>query len=126
MSVNYNITVRNNRLQQALNAIDAGTGHGVLRLLDPGGVILSSLALAKPCAAIAGGLMNFLGLSLIDPAAAASGLATRARIEDSTGTVVIDGLTVSTSTGADIILAPTNAIAAGQTIAIQSGTIQGN
>jgi hypothetical protein len=125
MSVNYNTPTISNRLQQVVNAMDAGASTGVLRLMDAGGTILSSLSLVKPSATIAGNLMTFSGLSLVDPAAAASGTATAARIEDSTGTVVISGLTVGTGPGVDIILSPTNAIIAGQVIAIQQATITG-
>lgn len=126
MSVNYNTPVLSNRLQQVLNAMDAGAAAGVLRLLDSNGSILSSLALSKPSASISGNLMSFNGLSLVDPAAAASGTAMRARIEDSNGTIVISGLTVGTGAGSDIALSPTNIIIAGQTIAIQAATIMGN
>jgi len=125
MSVDYNLDVRNSQLQQVVNAIDAGASNGVLRLIDGSGVILSSLALAKPCAAVAAGRMNFNGLSLVDPAAAGIGVATRARIEDSAGTVVIDGLSVSNAAGADIVLTPSNVIAAGEVIAIPAASILG-
>ena len=126
MSVNYNTQVRTNRLQQAINAMDAGAGVGVLRLLDAAGIILSTLPLVKPSAIAAGGVMTFNGLSLTDPGAASSGTAVAARIEDSTGTVVISGLTVSSAVGADIVLSPTNTIVAGQTVAITAATITGN
>lgn len=123
MSVDYSLDVRNARLQQGVDAIDAGAGNGVLRLLDGSGVVLSSLALAKPCATVVAGRMNFNGLSLIDPATVGIGVATRARIEDSAGTVVIDGLTVSNAAGADIVLTPSNVIAAGEVIAILAASI---
>lgn len=125
MSVNYNATLRSSRLQLVENAIDAGGANGVLRLLNDTGGVLSSLSLARPALSVAGVVASFNSLSLIDPAAAASGFATAARIEDSTGTVVESGLTVGT-VGTDIVLAPTNAIVAGQTVAIQQATITGN
>src|SRR3977135_308915 len=106
MSVIYPVTLLNTRLQDVVNAIDAGPAAGVLRLLNSGGSTLSSLALAKPSGSVGGGILTFLGLSLIDPAAAASGLATAARIEDSTGSTVISGLTVGTSSAFDIVLSP--------------------
>lgn len=125
MSVNYNTTLRSSRLQLVGNAIDAGGANGVLRLLDGTGNTLSTLSLARPAGTVASAILSFSGLSWVDPAAAASGSATAARIEDSTGTVVISGLTVGT-VGTDIVLAPTNAIVAGQTVAIQQATITGN
>ncbi len=128
MSANYNVATRNSRLQAVVTAIDAGGGNGVLRLLSAAGSILSSLALARPCGAASAGILAFSGLSLIDPAAAATGTATAARVEDSAGTVVISGLTVGTppNVGVDIVLTPSNDITAGQTIAITAATIAGN
>ena len=126
MSVIYPVTLINPRLQDVVNAIDAGPAAGVLRLLDSGGSTLSSLALAKPSGSVSGGILTFLGLSLIDPSAAASGTAAAARIEDSTGTTVISGLTVGTSSAFDIVLSPSAAIVAGNTIAITQATITGH
>lgn len=126
MSVNYNTPTISNRLQQVINAMDGGGSNGVLRLLNAGGTVLSSLTLARPSGTVSGNTLTFSGLSLVDPAAAASGTATAARIEDSTGTTIISGLTVSNAAGADIVLTPTNAIVAGQAIAITAATIQGN
>lgn len=126
MSVVYTIPVINTRLQDVVNAIDAGPAAGVLRLLNSGGSTLSSLALAKPSGSVSGGILSFLGLSLVDPAAAASGLATAARIEDSTGTTIISGLTVGNTSASDIVLSPSATIVAGNTIAITQGTITGH
>lgn len=127
MSVNYNTTVLTSRLQQVINAIDAGPSNGFLRLLDLVGNILSSLQLARPCAIAANGVATFQGMSLIDPSAAHGGAARFARVEDSTGIVVISGLTVGGSGDAtDILLSPSTTITAGQTVAITSATITGN
>lgn len=129
MSVDYNLTVRTNRLQQGINATDAGSTNGVMRLLDSGGNILSTLELARPSATAANGVATFNGLSLVDPAAAASGFATAARTEDGDGTVVISGLTVgAASPGAsyDILMTPSNLIIAGQTVAITAASITGH
>lgn len=125
MSVNYSLPVISNRLQQGVNALDAGGLPGALYLLDGSGTVLSTLPLARPSAAVSGNTMAFNGLSLVDPAAAASGVAVAARMADSAGNVVISGLTVGTAAGSDIVLSPTNAIVAGQTIAIQAATITG-
>ncbi len=74
---------------------------------------------------VANAIGTFNGMSLVDPGAAGSGSIVGARIEDSLGNAVITGLTVSTS-GSDIIMSPTNAIVAGQTVAITAATITGN
>ena len=125
MSVNYNTATITSRLQAVSNAIDGGGANGVLRLLDMSGNILSSLPLARPSGSVSGRVLTFNGLSLVDPAAAASGSATGARVEDSTGAIIISGLTVGASTASDIVLSPTSAIVSGQTVAIQQATITG-
>jgi hypothetical protein len=126
LSVNYSIPVRTSRLQVVATAIDAGGGNGFLRLLDLAGNTLSSLQLARPALSVANGVATFNGLSLIDPAAANAGTAVGARCDDSAGNIVISGLTVNTPPGADILLSPSNVIAAGQTVAITQATITGN
>jgi hypothetical protein len=127
LAVDYSVTVLTNRLQQVINAIDAGASNGYMRLLDAGGNILSSLQLSRPSWTAANGAMTLNGLSLIDPSAALSGQAAAARFEDSNGNIVIYGLTVNTPPGpADIIISPTNSITAGQTVAVTAGTITGN
>lgn len=126
MSVNYPVSIINTRLQDVATAIDAGGANGVMRLLDNTGNILSSLALARPAATVSAGTLTFNGMPLNDPAAANSGNAAFSRVEDSTGFVVISGLTVGgVSTSFDIGLAPSNAITAGQTVAITAASIQG-
>lgn len=122
MSVNYNTAVLNSRLQDVANAIDAGPSNGFLRLLLAGGTVASSFQLARPCASVAGGVLTFLGMSLIDPSAAATGTAAGARFETSAGTVVISGLVINQ----DITLSPSAFITAGQTVAITAATITGN
>ena len=127
MSVDYNITVRTNRLQQVVNAIDAGATNGVMRLLNIGGTTLSSLSLARPCGVAASGVLTFSGMSLIDPAAVATDSAKFARVEDGDGNTIISGLTVGTvGSTSDIVMSPTNFITAGQTVAITAATITGN
>lgn len=125
MSVDYATSVLTTRLQVVINAIDAGATNGWLRLLTSGGSVLSSLQLARPMGVASVGVLHFNGLSLIDPAAATAGTAELARVEDGDGNVVISGLTVGGG-GNDIVLTPTNVIAAGQTIAITAATITGN
>lgn len=125
MSVNYNTNVLNRRLQDVVDAIDAGGGNGWMRLLDSSSNVLSSFQLSRPMGVVANAVITFNGLSLIDPSAAANGEARGARVESSTGTVVISGLLVN-GTKPDIILTPTATIVAGQTVAITAATITGN
>lgn len=125
MTVVYNGTLRNTRLQDVATAIDAGGAPAVLRLLSGGGTVLSSLSLSRPCGTVAGQVLTFAALTA-DPAAVNSGTATAARIDDSNGSNVISGLTVSSAAGSDIILTPTATIVAGQAVQITSATISGN
>ena len=125
MSVNYNLNVRNARLQVVETAIDAGGAAGALRLLNSGGTTLSSLSLAFPAGTVSGGVLTFF-TSLIDLSAAQTGTAVGASVVDSIGTVVISGLTVGSTLGFDIILSPNANITAGQVVAITQATITGN
>jgi hypothetical protein len=122
LPVDYNTTTLTNRLQQVINAIDAGTSNGFMRLLNSGGGVLSSMQLSRPSAVAVLGVMTFNGLPLIDPAAAASGSAALARFEDGSGNIVISGLAINT----DFFLTPSATIVAGQTVAITAATITGN
>jgi hypothetical protein len=110
LSVDYSLTVRNNRLTQVVNAIDGGTTNGYLRLLDGRGSTISSFQLSRPCGLVSGGVLTFSGMSLIDPAASGSSYAVAAR----------------TGPTSDIIMNPTNFITAGQTVALTAATITGN
>lgn len=127
VSVDYTIAVLNSRLQSVVDAIDAGATNGWLRLTDVGGNALSSFQLARPMGVVANGILTFLGLALVDPAAASDGIASGARVEDGSGNVIISGLTVNDPSGtSDIFLSPTNVIVAGQSVAITTATITGN
>ena len=87
MSIVYAVTLRNNRLQQVINAIDGGAGNGRIQIGTAGmGLVLSTVTLLKPCATIAAGVLTFSGTPL-SAAAAQSGVAAAAQITDSTGTV---------------------------------------
>lgn len=124
MSVDYSVTVLTNRLQQVVNAIDTGVGGGFMRLLDSGGNVLSSMRFWVPSGTAADGVLTFT-VPLIDASVTTGGTVTAARCEDANGTVVISGLTVDSSSP-DIVLAPTNVLTAGQTVAITAASITGN
>jgi hypothetical protein len=125
LPVNYNVSTRNNRLQQVANAIDAASPPGNLNLLDGGGNVLAVFQLQQPVGTISGGVLTFSGLSLICPAASQTGTALFANCTDGNGTIVISGLVVNGNLP-DILLTPTQTITAGQTVAITAATITGN
>lgn len=122
MSVVYNIATRNNRLSQVVNALDAATPPGSFQLLDSGGNILASMQMQQPMGSVTGGVLSFFGLSLIAPAAAATGVATGAQFIDGNGNVVISGLTANN----DFVISPNSNVTAGQTIALTFAQIIGN
>ena len=124
-------TIRNNRLTQILNAIDAGPAAGFLRIYDgtrpaKGGTattLLAELTFSDPSGTVSAGVLTFSAVNQ-DPSANATGTATWARIVDSTGAFVAD-FNVGTS-GSDINLNSV-AISTGQAVQITSATItEGN
>lgn len=128
MAFSYVEAVRNNRLTQVANAINAGSGAGKLRIYNgtrpsTGGsatTLLAELTLSDPCqASITGGVLTFDTISS-DSSADATGTATWFRIVDSDNNFVCDG-DVGTS-GADLNL-NTTSLVAGQTVAITSAAI---
>lgn len=121
MAVNYNNTLKDNRMTQVVNAIDAGVSAGTLEIGTSGmGTVLAAITLADPSATVSSGVLTFSGTPL-STSASATGTAAEAQIRDSNAVVVISGLTVATS-GADINLNSTS-ISSGQTVEITSGTI---
>jgi hypothetical protein len=116
----YPVNVLNNRLQQVVNAIDAGVTNGFLKLIKLGGAVVASFQLARPCGTITGGVLTFSG-TLVDPVAA-GGLVSGGLIADGDGNTVVSGLLLNT----EIFLSPTPNINPGQTVTITSATITGN
>lgn len=122
----YNTATLNLRMTDVLNGIDGGSTNGIFRLLDATNNILSSMTLSKPSGTVSSGILTFIGLPWVDPAAAAGGNAAKARIENSSGNIVVSGLTVgSGSTAYDVVLSPTATIGAGQTVTITLASITG-
>ena len=120
MAVNYEVAVKNARLNAVITAI--GT-TGVLEIGTTGmATVLATINLGNPAGTSASGVLTFSGFPRSDTAADASGTAAAARIRTATGgTDIVTGLTVGLS-GADIILDSVN-ITAGQTVTINSASI---
>lgn len=122
MAVNYNTNVKNSRMTAVRDAIDAGTGAGVLQIGTAGmATVLAEITLGDPSGSVAAGVLTFSGFPRSDTAANASGTAAAARVRDSNAVDIITGLTVGTS-GTDIVL-DTTTITAGQQVQINSFTI---
>ena len=120
MAVNYSTTVKNARLQAAIDAIGSA---GLLKIGTSGmGTVLATITLASPAFGTpAAGVMTLAGTPRTDTAADATGTAAAAQITTAASVVVIDGLTVGTS-GANINL-NSLAIQINQEVRIDSGTI---
>lgn len=118
MAFSYSTTVKSNRMTQVVNAIDGGSGNGILRIYTSGfATALVDITLAKPSASVASGVMTFSGLPKTGTATGA-GTAAAARLLDSAGTTVVDNLTVGTS-GTDVIIDNTS-IVVSQTVSLNS------
>lgn len=106
MAIKYSSTVRNNRMTQVLNALDAGAGASLMRVYDgsrpatcgTATTLLAELTHTDPSGSVAAGALTFSAITS-DASANAAGTATWYRDVDSTGTCVVDG-SVGTS-GAD-------------------------
>ena len=124
MSVNYNTTTINDRLQDVISNIDAGAGNGVMVLSSSASATMASITLQKPCGAVSGGVLTFAGLPLGGPLVIETGYIAGASVQDSAGTTVISGLTVGLSTSYDIVMAST-LVSSGDSIALTYATITG-
>lgn len=129
MTVVYSTPAINYRLEGVVDAIDSGGGNGSLELLS-GTTIISTISLARPCGTVNGGVLTFSG-TLLDPSAANTGEVDGAVVKDSTGIVMISGLTVGIplTVGVDIIISNglnSTLITAGQTVAVLAAQITGH
>jgi hypothetical protein len=121
MAVIYSTTVKNNRMTVVRDAIDGGSSGGTLEIGTTGmASVLAVIPLADPCGSVASGVLTFT-MPQSDTNADATGTAAEARIKDSSGTVIVSGLTVGTS-GANINLSSVG-ITAGDTVTINSAAI---
>lgn len=125
MSVIYNDSVKNAQLQIAVDAIDAGSGNGVMNVGTAGmAIILATITLNNPCATVANRVMSFSGLPL-STIAVAGGTAAEANICDSNGTIIISGLTVGTPGGTFDAIINDATIIAGGIVSLLTATISG-
>ena len=122
MAVIYNTTVKNNRMTQVLNAMDAGAGAAILKLGTAGmATTIVNITLADPSGTVGAGVLTLSGMPKSGTTTATGTLAA-AQLTDSTGTVVVDGLTVGTG-GTNIIVDTTTVSAIGQTVNITAASL---
>lgn len=127
MAMSYNTTVRSSRMQVVADAIDAGAGAGYVEICAASyASVLATIPMADPCGSVSSGVLTFdCTPAIADSSADNTGTAAIARIKDSTGTVVVSGLTVGTS-GTNIVLTSTSIVAT-EPVTITSFTItEGN
>ena len=124
MSVNYNVTTINGRLNAVVSNIDAGPGVGQIRLLNTPSQTVAVIPLQKPSGIVAGGVLTFSGTPLVSSVTLLSTNIVAADVEDSTGLVVISGLTVGQSSAFDIIM-PVSNVLVGRLISLTNATITG-
>jgi hypothetical protein len=121
MAINYSDTVKAARLTAVLTALNAGSGPGQLRIYTAAyATLLVSIDLDETDDDVDDTVLALLA----DPSSAeavASGTAAIARLTDSDGNVVAQGLTVGTS-GADVVVDSTN-VTSGQQFTVNSAVI---
>lgn len=127
MSVVYSQLAIDDRLDGVVTAIDTG-GNGSLNLYA-GSTLVSTISLANPCGTVDGGVLTFSG-TLLDPAAAGTGLIDSGTISNGAGSVVVSGLTAGIPlSGADIIInngLNSTLVTAGQVVQLLSAQIIGS
>jgi hypothetical protein len=122
MSVTYRSSLKTTRMQAVADDIDSGAGAGTLEIGTAGmAVVLATFTCDDPCGLVVVDTLSFSGLTKSETASG-SGVAAVAQFKNSTGSVIISGLTVGTS-GADIIIAPSTSITAGDTVNWSAGAI---
>lgn len=121
MAVQYANSLKDTRMTAVITAIDAGAGAGTLEICTTGyATVLTAITLSKPSFTEASQTITMAGVPKIGTAGA-TGVAIAARFKDSSGNIIVNGLTVGTS-GTDIIL-NTASVNSGQSVTINSGTI---
>lgn len=124
MSIVYSTATKTARMNAVVSAIGNG---GKLKILTSADAVLATFALAATAGTVSDDLLTFSDANggtagILNTTASGSGTAAKAIITTSGDVTVISGLTVGTS-GTDMIVDNTN-VATGQSITINSATIQ--
>lgn len=122
MAITYTTAVKTARMTAVRDQIDAGAGAGKIKIRDSGNVVLATITLGDPSGTITNDVLTLSGFPRSDTSADATGTAANAIITDSSDVTIISGLTVGTS-ASDVILDSVS-ITAGQTVTLNSATIQ--
>lgn len=121
MAVQYSNALKDTRMAAVVTAIDAGVAAATLEICTAAYAnVLCIITLNDPAFTEAAQAITMNGVPK-SGTAILTGAAALARIKESGGSVVVQGLTVGTS-GADMNLNSTS-ITSGQTVTITSGSI---
>jgi len=121
--INIATAVKNSMLTPMRDAIDAGSGPGIIEIYtgtipaDPATAVttqvkLGTLTFSDPCGTVAAGALTMSAITQ-DSSADATGTASWARIKDSNGTVVKDINISTTGGGATMQMNTTNIVIGG-------------
>lgn len=127
MAINYSTFAINYRLLGVVEATGVG-GNGSL-VLYANGIVISTISLANPCGTVDGGVLTFIG-TLVDSAAANTGIVDSGSIFNGAGNLIASGLSVGIPlSGKDIIVSNglnSTIITAGQVVQLLSAQITGS
>lgn len=109
MPIVYSVSLRTTRMEDVRDSIDGGGGAGSIEICTAGyGAVIVEVQLAYPCGEVVDGVdLDFNYDGALTSVASGTGTAAAARIKDSEGNVIVDGLTVDIE-DADIILSRVN------------------
>jgi len=125
VGVIYQASLRTTRMTAVETDIDSGAGAGTLEVGTAGfASTLVTFTLSDPAGTVSGDVLTGSGMPK-SATAAATGAAAEARIKNSTGTVIVSGLTVGTS-GTNVIISPSTTITSGQTCNLTALTLTHN
>lgn len=127
--LHFSTAVKNASLIPIRDAIDAGSGPGTVKIYSgtipadcatsiTSQVLLGTLTFSDPCGTVASGALTMNAITQ-DSSADATGVASFARVQDSTGAVVMD-FDASTTGGGGVLQLNTTNIVIGGPILISS------
>jgi len=123
MAVTYRASLRTARMQLVLDDIDSGAGPGTVEIGTAGfATVIAIFTLSDPSMSLAGDVLTALSMPKVTVGINGGGVAAEGRIKNSTGTIILSGLTVGT-VGTNLIISPSTTIADAQTVNLTALTI---
>lgn len=125
MGVVYRSSLRTTRMNDVETDLDSGTGAATLEIGTTGfSSVLAIFTLSDPAGTVTGDVLTGSSMPK-STTGAATGNAAEARLKNSTGDVIVSGLTVGTS-GTNVIISPSVTITSGQTCNLTALTLTHN